>query len=233
VSQVFKVLWAELPGNSAEDMTVISDAKFQGEMIVTKIRWFVVVKEGPTFCSCLYVLESYHMKIVLSFSRPISTYAGRDVSESSIRKSDHAILHSSDSLPRIMDAENPEPGEKGMLDSIKVKPRRRMDKLFSLSRVNFGKVYTVEHNVKVFDFGDVDKKDLPVLTRNFQHVWMFQREKEQTGPDDDPDKKDKLKDSLGKATQGDEEDQWDDEEEEKEEEEEEEEDDGNDDDESD
>lgn len=36
---------------------MITDVKFENAEIVTKIRWFVVVKTGANFCSCLYVAQ--------------------------------------------------------------------------------------------------------------------------------------------------------------------------------
>lgn len=53
VGKVFKVLWPELAGDLVGDdaSSFVSDGKF-GEAVVTKIRWFVVVKEGRESCSC-------------------------------------------------------------------------------------------------------------------------------------------------------------------------------------
>jgi len=53
VGKVFKVLWPELPGHSFEGVTVVTDMKYTSETIVTKIRWFVVVKEGRESCTCV------------------------------------------------------------------------------------------------------------------------------------------------------------------------------------
>lgn len=40
-----------------------------------------------------------------------------------------------------------------------------------MSRLNFGKIYTVEHNVKVFDFGQVRAEYGLVLQRQFRDVF--------------------------------------------------------------
>jgi hypothetical protein len=42
-----------------------------------------------------------------------------------------------------------------MLPGIRVIPKSRRGKLDKMSRVDFSRMYTVEHNVKVFDFGAV------------------------------------------------------------------------------
>jgi hypothetical protein len=56
-----------------------------------------------------------------------------------------------------------------MMAEIRVVPTDRRDKLDIMSRINYQKIYTVEHNAKVYDFGDVYKNDLHV----FYKQWMF------------------------------------------------------------
>lgn len=58
-----------------------------------------------------------------------------------------------------------------MLEPIKVKPNDRRDRMEPASRVNFGKTYTVEHNVKVYDFGNVDKDSAHRLRSQWKRVW--------------------------------------------------------------
>jgi hypothetical protein len=52
-AQVFKVLWPEIIGTANTGVTVVSDTRFKDERFASKIRWFVVVKEGKDACSCL------------------------------------------------------------------------------------------------------------------------------------------------------------------------------------
>ena len=69
--------------------------------------------------------------------------------------------------------EMPQRGETGMLPNpIRVDTNRREDKLDSMSRLNFGKIYTVEHNLKVKDFGVVNPKSIKDLLYQFGEVWM-------------------------------------------------------------
>ena len=60
--------------------------------------------------------------------------------------------------------------EHGMLKSIRVRANSRQEKLDILSRINFSKIYTVEHNVKVYDFGDVHKDHIHRLRRQWRVV---------------------------------------------------------------
>jgi hypothetical protein len=61
-------------------------------------------------------------------------------------------------------------GEYPMLSAIPVRANGRSDKMFSASRINFGKVYTVEHNVKVYDFGNVLKEFVPQIQAHWAKV---------------------------------------------------------------
>lgn len=75
-----------------------------------------------------------------------------------------------------------------MLRPIKVRPRDRRDRMEPMSRVNFGKIYTVEHNVKVYDFGDVERNDLHRLRSQWKDVlrqeWEDETDDEDTIPEE-------------------------------------------------
>ena len=61
-------------------------------------------------------------------------------------------------------------GEEGMLRPIRVKTRsgRSLDKM---ARVNFGKSYPIEHNIKVMEIGDViDKENRVKLRHQFRQL---------------------------------------------------------------
>lgn len=57
-----------------------------------------------------------------------------------------------------------------MLSSIRVRQRDQREKLFPASRINFGKLYTVEHNVKVYNFGDVHRDSMQTLKSQWRWV---------------------------------------------------------------
>ncbi|TKA51472.1 hypothetical protein B0A49_11857 [Cryomyces minteri] len=140
IGKVFKVLWPELAGDVNDGVTIVSDPRFSNEHFATKIRWFVVVHEGHDCCSCL----------------PINTYNNRGVEKPGVLKNQHAVIYTGDTEPTIAPGDWPQQNEQGMRKSIKVVARTRGTKLDAMSRVNFGKIYTIEHKVKVLDFGDVD-----------------------------------------------------------------------------
>lgn len=152
-AKVFRVLWPELAGNPNEG-TVLSQGKFN-EPVHMKIRWFVVIREGPNYCSCI----------------PIQTYSGQGAAKPGLQIWEHAIIYTGDREPRPKEGEKPSPDTHGMQPSIRVKPRTRSDRMDEMSRVNFAKIYTVEHNVKVFEFGDVRPEFMKRLLKNFVAVW--------------------------------------------------------------
>lgn len=67
-----------------------------------------------------------------------------------------------------------------MISPIKVRARTQSDKLHRMARINFARTYTVEHNVKVYEFGDVVKDDLQdlyiqwstVVNRERDNAWQ-------------------------------------------------------------
>jgi len=50
--QVFKILWPELPRDIDDNISISSVGRFD-DAVISKIRWFVVVREGRSCCSCL------------------------------------------------------------------------------------------------------------------------------------------------------------------------------------
>ena len=57
-----------------------------------------------------------------------------------------------------------------MMPEIRVRAKRKGDKLDRMSRIDFSRMYTVEHNVKVYDFGDVHKDYLDKLIQHWIRV---------------------------------------------------------------
>ena len=95
--------------------------------------------------------------IITSFS-PITTYGGKGAAKKSIDKNAHAIIYTGSSAPEQLQ------GEQGMNKSpLRVLPVRPDAKLDTRSRVNLGKIYSVEWNTKVKEIGRLDKASLVKL----------------------------------------------------------------------
>ncbi|RMY37127.1 hypothetical protein D0865_13456 [Hortaea werneckii] len=155
--RVFLVLWTEpagplSKGACSEDLVTV---RF-GERVYSKIRRFVVVRAASSYCSAL----------------PIVTYSGRGVGKPGVKKSEHCIIYTGHSSPLPLREEIPRDGEAGMrLISIRVIPDDHVTKLDPVSRLDLGKPCTINHNIKVKPFGQVDALHLTALLSQFSLVW--------------------------------------------------------------
>ena len=83
------------------------------------------------------------------------TYGGQGTSKPGIEASSHAIAYMSNSHPGRL------PSETGMTKQpICIDPASPDQKLDLTTRINFARVYTVEHNVKVMDIGIVAESSM-------------------------------------------------------------------------
>ncbi|KAF2758934.1 hypothetical protein EJ05DRAFT_326877 [Pseudovirgaria hyperparasitica] len=160
VGRVFKVLWPELQGNSSKGGVSLVSQKVYGQKVYAKIRYFVVVNVNEGSCWCL----------------PISTYSGQGVGKLGEVKKYHAIIYTGDDCPAPTPLEIPVhgSGEEPMGHPIAVQVKDADNKLDPMSRINFQKIYTVETNVKVYDFGRVvdDNGSLSSLRWQFNHALL-------------------------------------------------------------
>ena len=159
VGKVFRVLWVEPAGESNTVVTSLepgtSYGRF-GEPVFSKVRRFVVVREADNYCSAL----------------PIASYSGRGVAKQGVKKSEHGIIFTGKVAPEPLVGEEPSRGERGMRpDPIRVNPDNPADKLDDNSRIDYGKVHTIQHNIKVQSFGQVHPKSLNALLHQFRNVW--------------------------------------------------------------
>lgn len=121
----------------------------------------------------------------MSILRPVETYDGSGVAKPGILKSQHAVIHTSNKPPKVPIEERPDYGEEPMRSSIRVVRLNKEDRLDDRSRINYGKMYTVEHNVKVYNLGDVHKDYLQELRESWKSV--LDEEYENSNPNEDND----------------------------------------------
>jgi hypothetical protein len=101
--------------------------------------------------------------------RPILTYKRQGTTKPGIKHDDHAIIYTTENPPE------PVPGESLLLNPIRVIPKTPRDKLEPQSRLNYAKIYTVEHNVKVLFIGQVDTACLSTFVIDFDGVWYSKK----------------------------------------------------------
>jgi hypothetical protein len=104
-------------------------------------------------------------------NRPIVTYKGQGVTKPGLSQRDreaHTIIHMTDTRPYCSHE------ELGLITKkpIVVEPSSSDQKLDRMSRVDFNKTYTVEHNVKVMDVGRVSRESLPQLIAYWRHALL-------------------------------------------------------------
>lgn len=167
--KVFRVLWPELAGDVNQNITIATVTAPFGESVFYKIRWFVVVREGHDCCTCLYVHFKCLIHIFANLIRSIQTYSRRGVPPNK-PKHHHAIIYTGSCPPQSLPSEQVA-GEPPMGEPIRVIGKNAWNKMDPMSRVNFAKPYTVEHNVKVEDFGSVDPDDEWKLIGQFNSLW--------------------------------------------------------------
>ncbi|KKK15079.1 hypothetical protein AOCH_003938 [Aspergillus ochraceoroseus] len=141
VGKVFSVLWHENDGRGKPG-TYLSTTQFMGkfgEPIYSTIRRMVVVK---VFSDC-------------SWCFPISTYGGQGVAKSGVNPSKHAMVYMTHTRP-TRSVHEPEMTK----EPLEVSPARYDERLDEMSRLNFGKIYTVEHNVKVLPIGEIASRSM-------------------------------------------------------------------------
>jgi hypothetical protein len=118
-----------------------------GQLVQTHLRRMVVVKAMHGFC----------------FALPISTYNRHGVSKRGLNQEDvdaHAIIYMSNTVPEELP--NEPRMKKRAIEVIPANPARQLD---PSSRLNFGKVHTVEFNIRAFDVGRVSPQSMPFLAR--------------------------------------------------------------------
>jgi hypothetical protein len=82
-----------------------------------------------------------------------------------VQRDDHAVIYTGHKAPKEL------PGEGLVHKPIEVIPKTPRDKLEPNSRINFAKIYTVEHNVKVMFIGQISKNSERAFMSDFDSVW--------------------------------------------------------------
>ncbi|OQN96405.1 hypothetical protein B0A48_17657 [Cryoendolithus antarcticus] len=152
--RVFLVLWAQPAGANSFVTTLHTGGIIPGrhnEKVYSKVRRFVVIRAGDRSCSALSIL----------------TYNHQGSNKDHIDASEHGVVFTGKSVPagasRAPDLlEHP----------IRINVDIPTDKLDPESLIHYGKVYTIEHNIKVKPFGLVHDRSLQPLLTQFHNVWV-------------------------------------------------------------
>ncbi|PIA94792.1 hypothetical protein CB0940_08198 [Cercospora beticola] len=141
VGRVLSVLWTETEGSTADAASVCSFPVAYGERAQAKIRRFII-----------FAQKQQH-----SLAIPITSHQGYGVANRSDRV-DHGIVYMGTAVPQ------PLQGERGMLPTaIRITPDDPTERLKPTSRINYGKIYTIEHNMKANAVGMVHEDSIRAL----------------------------------------------------------------------
>ena len=153
VGRLFAILWHENLGitnrKPGPDVQFTRDNRF-GEKIFSHIRRMIIVRQRYGYCWCV----------------SINTYSGRGLvgkNRSDAEVQSHTIVYDSTSRPAVFKE------EQGLMNkepiAVDMVPGHTLGKA---SRLNYAKVCTVEHNVKVMDIGMVSDRSMPYLLAHWK-----------------------------------------------------------------
>ncbi|KAL4820316.1 hypothetical protein BDW67DRAFT_115689 [Aspergillus spinulosporus] len=148
--KVFSILWHENDGRAGGTL-VSRGPQYRGrfgEPIYSTIRRMVVFRQHGQ-CSWCFA---------------ITTYNGRGVAKRGVDPDKHAIVYMRGTRP------TPGAGEPRMVkEPLEVAPENPDEHLDSMSRLNFSKIYTVEHNVKVLPIGRISSRSMTRFREYARH----------------------------------------------------------------
>jgi Cdc37 Hsp90 binding domain len=154
VGRLFAILWHENMGitnkKPGPEVKFTRDNRY-GEKIFSHIRRMIVVRQRYGYCWCV----------------AINTYGGQGLvgkHRSDAEVSSHTIVHDRTKKPAVFER------EKGLMNKEPIAiDMTGHHTLHPASRLNYAKVSTVEHNVKVMDIGMVCPTSMPYFLSHWQN----------------------------------------------------------------
>ncbi|KAK5656173.1 hypothetical protein OQA88_4933 [Cercophora sp. LCS_1] len=151
--EVFKTLWSEPLGASRKDdekTTEVEVRESMGEKFYFGVRRFIVIANDEGNCTCV----------------PILTYERRGCTKRGVKAGKHGIVYPSTGRPHAM------PGEPALgFQPVRMRLDHATEKLAKESRINYAKLVTIEHNVKVFFIGRIVRNDFDAVQRAVEDCW--------------------------------------------------------------
>ncbi|OHE97419.1 hypothetical protein CORC01_07324 [Colletotrichum orchidophilum] len=150
---VFKVLWSEPSGSHATGSSTISEMqqrpdKYGGSVFIG-FRRFIVIANDEGHCTCV----------------PILTYQGKACNKKGVKAHKHGMIYSHKPHRPLRD--EPKLG----FPPVRVRITLEGEKLAKESRVNYSKLVTVEHNVKVLFIGYIGPGDFEYVEDAVDDCW--------------------------------------------------------------
>ncbi|KAH7416800.1 hypothetical protein BKA64DRAFT_277669 [Cadophora sp. MPI-SDFR-AT-0126] len=135
--RVFQTLWTDPWTSTTNEGNQTFESRISvvafNQKVHSKVRRFVVVRQGDRFCTCL----------------PVTSYDGRGLRKKGIHFQEHGFIYSHDAPSYVAGITK---------DPLRVLLSDDSTRLGDKSLVNYAKPYTVETNVKVKNVGQLDEK---------------------------------------------------------------------------
>ncbi|KAM7208821.1 hypothetical protein V8F20_000984, partial [Naviculisporaceae sp. PSN 640] len=150
--EVFKVLWSEPKGAGRDELTEAKLHSHMGEHFYYGIRRFIIVRTDEGHSTCV----------------PILTYERRACTKRGVKARTHGIIYPKGSRAHTL------PGEPPLgFRPVKVELDIPSERIVKESRVNYSKLVTVEHNVRVFFIGRICPEDMPTVHQSVDNCWEY------------------------------------------------------------
>lgn len=146
VGRVFKVPWIEPAGANFNEDDLFHSTLPNGLKVFTKVRRFVVVKEMQGCSLCLSLV----------------TYKRQGTTKSSVCSKNYAAVYDVRKKPYYLT------GESLQKEPFPIIIETSNEHVDPTSRLNFGRVYTIEHNLRVLKVGRIPTKHLSLLQTYFR-----------------------------------------------------------------
>ena len=133
--RMFAIILNENAGSTAatDYNSSISEVRYQGNLVHTSVRRFIVVRQKREFC----------------FACPVFTYSGRATKKPGVRAEEHAVAYDSTKSPLLLQ------GETGITKASIGVNMEGNQTLNTASRIYFGIHHPIQYNVKVKNIGCV------------------------------------------------------------------------------
>lgn len=161
--RVLMTLWSEPYGNASGltyegEMGGSTEPAKYGQNAYNSVRRFVIVKENKGSSLCV----------------PILTYGGRATTKPGVKPDDHAIIHTTSTAPQELPNE-----QKLRKKPVRVNNFSEKDKLAPESRVNYSKLYTIEHNFRVSFIGKIHEDSKAIFFTQVKKIFEGSDEEEE------------------------------------------------------
>jgi hypothetical protein len=129
--------------------------------------WLLSLQKTVTASACRCFQFGLGKNRLTLYKRPIATYGSQATLKKGLSKAEieaHAVIY------MVGTSSDAAPGEKIVKNPIAVKPATEDQKLHAKSRINFDKIYTIEHNVRVMNVGKVVVESMHNLVLYFKNT---------------------------------------------------------------